>query len=269
MCAALFFSQYKNGTTLKYLIIVSLGGFVVFVSDPYPGSTTDDDILEHQWNHVIARLPPSLVVLVDKGTSLLRFSAAAAKGKITFQGPPRKPNGSVFSAKDCSDTSAVANQRIVVENVIGRVSAYFPYVRDKTPKDLIDLAGPTTRVAFFLTNLLVPMTQGSSVSRGDIDDVAVAGKKRRRRAGITATAEADGIASSGDDSESDSFSDSSASSASVSLAAASDDRDGGANASPGASDDDDAVGAAASGGSSRRRRRRRVQFAGSARDDDE
>ena len=251
-----FFSQYKNGTTLKYLIIVSLGGFVVFVSDPYPGNTTDDDILEHQWAHVIARLPPSLVVLVDKGTSLLRFSAAAAKGKITFQGPPRKPTSHVFSSKDCSDTSAVANQRIVVETIIGRVSAYFPFVRDKTPKDLIDLAGPTTRVAFFLTNLLPPMTQGSSVSRGDIDDVAVAGKKRRRRAGIQATAEADGIASSGDEA-------SSASSSSASLAAESD--GSGASASPDASDDDGAAGAAATASSSPRQRRRRVQFA----DDDE
>ena len=77
--------------SLKYLIIVTLGGFVVFVSDAYPGKTSDDDILEQNWHVVIQYLPPSAVVLADKGTSLMRFTALMKDGRVEFMVPPRKP----------------------------------------------------------------------------------------------------------------------------------------------------------------------------------
>jgi hypothetical protein len=189
--AALFFSHYKNGTTLKYLIIVTLGGFVIFVSDAYPGKTSDDDILEQNWHLIIQYLPPSVVMLADKGTSLMRFTGLMKEARVDFMVPPRKPVCQVFTAADTALTAAVASQRIVVENVIGRASNFFPAIRDKVSSCLLDLASPITRVAFFLTNLLPPMTQGSSVTNADVDPAASEIKKRRRAAAVQRTARDD------------------------------------------------------------------------------
>ena len=161
---ALFFSQYKNRTTVKYFILVNTAGFVVYVSDAYVGSSTDDEVLEKEWPTLVAYLPHGSVLFVDKGYTVTRFLSAATAAGVEFKVPPRKSVGMVqFEAHQVTATASIANTRIVVETVIGATTHLFPWIRAIHPAALTDLLSPATRVAFFLRNYKAPMTQGSTL----------------------------------------------------------------------------------------------------------
>jgi hypothetical protein len=169
---ARFFSQYKNRTTVKYFILVNTAGFVVYVSDAYVGSSTDDDVLKKEWDNIIRIVPRGSVIFVDKGYTVAHFLERAACAGVEFRVPPRKTSGvTQFEAHQVAATAAIANTRIIVENVIGATSNLFPWIRRPHPTGLMDVISPATRVAFFLRNWKPKMTQGSTLG----------GRKRGRK----------------------------------------------------------------------------------------
>jgi hypothetical protein len=86
-------------------------------------------------------LPPGCVVYVDKGFLLADILPLATPLNITFKIPPRKAVGAdQFAAHDTEATAAVANVRIVVENVIGQVASHWPFV--KAPHAMVQVRAP-------------------------------------------------------------------------------------------------------------------------------
>jgi len=162
---AMLFSQYKNGTTVKYLVLVSLGGFVVYVSDAFVGSTSDNNVVIAVVPDMMKYIPRGSTIFVDKGFLLAQLIETATTYGITFRVPPRKESGvKQYEAHNTDTTAKIANVRIVVENVIGRTSGLFPYVKAVQPGVKSDLLSSSTRVCFFLTNFLPPLTSGGSVN---------------------------------------------------------------------------------------------------------
>ena len=157
---AYFFSQYKHRTTLKYLILVSTLGIVVYVSDPYAGHYGDDEILKVEWPNVQKYVPAGSIIFFDKGLDKSKFLDELEASGIMLVIPPKKMPNVAYEPHQTIETALTANQRIVVENVIGRTVAIFPFVKDLPTIFEVDLMGPATRVSFFLTNYLPALTQG-------------------------------------------------------------------------------------------------------------
>ena len=114
---------------------------------------------------MIKYIPAGSTIFVDKGFLLAELMETANTYGITFRVPPRKePGVKQYEAHNTDTTAQIANVRIVVENVIGRTSGIFPYVKAVQPGVKSDLLSSSTRVCFFLTNFLPPLTSGGSVN---------------------------------------------------------------------------------------------------------
>jgi hypothetical protein len=162
---ALLWSNYKRHCTYKWLVLVSLGGFVVFVSDAYVGSTSDDDMLRKEWEKLLPFLPPGSLLYADRGYHMTAILAKAAAARVSLVGPPRKVTGETQSDPSMArDTARIANLRIVVEHIIGRTSMLFPWIRRKFPLSARDIVTAAVRVAFFMVNFKPPLTSGGTVS---------------------------------------------------------------------------------------------------------
>jgi hypothetical protein len=160
-----FFSLYKNRATYKYLILVSLMGVTLHVSEAYVGSSGDDAILMKEWPNICKYLAPGSVLLLDKGYNSKTLGPLAQSARIELQVPPRRESKkSQFAPGQVAATRAIAKQRIVVENVIGDTSALFPWIRRSHHITSMDVVSNATRVAFLLHNLKPRMTSASVAS---------------------------------------------------------------------------------------------------------
>ncbi|XP_052794413.1 uncharacterized protein LOC128227687 [Mya arenaria] len=65
---SLSYSSYKSRHTVKAVTCVAPNGALVYSSDLYPGSTSDDAIVEHC--HVLDQLQPGYLILADKGFNI-------------------------------------------------------------------------------------------------------------------------------------------------------------------------------------------------------
>ena len=171
---AAVYSQYKGTNTFKYFVLTSLGGVVAYVSDPYCGGETDDDILAKCWPRLQRFLPPGAIIYVDKGYHLTKMMQYAIDARVSFAVPPtaeRRTHDEVkagailqYEPHQTDSTGKVANTRIVVENFIGRASAIYGYLKSRKPVLIADTVGPATRVAFFLCNFRPPLSSGGAIT---------------------------------------------------------------------------------------------------------
>ena len=159
-----FYSAYKKRHTLKYMIVCHTAGFVVYVSKPFPGNTTDNEIMMADWPNLKHFISCTNLHL-DKGflVSELAPSISSVDGSFTI--PHRKAAGTtMFDEKQALDGQKSATIRIVVECAIRRASELFPYIRDPRTCAQDDLSGIATRVAFFLCNYLKPLNQAEGAA---------------------------------------------------------------------------------------------------------
>ena len=159
-----FYSVYKKRHTLKYLIVCHTGGFVVYVSMPFPRNTTDNEIMLADWPNLKHFLQNSNLHL-DKGFLVGELAPSISSVDGTFTIPHRKAaNVTMFEEKQALDGQKSATIRIVVECAIRRASELFPYIRDPRTAVQDDLSGIATRVAFFLCNYLKPLNQAEGAA---------------------------------------------------------------------------------------------------------
>jgi DDE superfamily endonuclease len=113
------FSQYYNASTDKVMVLSFSGGGVVWVSDPYSGHASDDELIIHHYPMLAKYVPAGSIIFCDKGASHAAIAALALAAGHDWRIPPRKTTGERFSRAEVVDQATCGSARIVVENVIG------------------------------------------------------------------------------------------------------------------------------------------------------
>ncbi|KAK3924242.1 Protein ALP1-like [Frankliniella fusca] len=138
------YSSYKNRTTFKALIVIAPNGTVVYVSDLFPGSTSDK-VLVYNCG-VLDLLKAGDAVMADKGFPIQDILPPRVDLNLPpFKEIPQFTRGQVF------ETLQIAKSRIHVERAIQRVK-YF-HILDKIPHTLFQFATNVFQVCAGLTNL--------------------------------------------------------------------------------------------------------------------
>jgi len=111
------FSHYKQRNTFKALIGVAPNGTITFVSELYPGSVSDKQIVLH--SKVLDQMQPGDLILADKGF-LLHDSLPQG---VTVNIPPFLTTQQ-FSTAQVKETTRIARARIHVERAIQRIKVF-------------------------------------------------------------------------------------------------------------------------------------------------
>lgn len=112
------FSHYKQRHTFKVLVGVAPNATITYVSELYPGSTSDKNITKNCGilNHLIA----GDLILADKG---FLISDLCSELGVSVNIPPFLHSGQ-FTPEEVSRTTQIARARIHVERAISRLKAF-------------------------------------------------------------------------------------------------------------------------------------------------
>ncbi|KAE8740624.1 hypothetical protein FOCC_FOCC013861 [Frankliniella occidentalis] len=138
------YSSYKSRTTFKALIVIAPNGTIIYVSDLFPGSTSDK-VLVYNCG-VLDLLKAGDAVMADKGFPIGDLLPPG----VDLNLPPFKETPQ-FTRGQVMETLKIARSRIHVERAILRVK-YF-HILDKIPQSLFKFSSKVFQVCAGLTNL--------------------------------------------------------------------------------------------------------------------
>ncbi len=144
------YSNYKSAYTAKYLIGITPGGLIAFLSKGYGGRATDSFISNDCG--FIGLLNEGDIVLADKGFPSVQVN----DGVILVMPPFSKRNQSQFSEEDMQLTYEVARVRIHVERAIQRIKS-FEMLSKIVCIDMIPLLDDIIHLVGVLVNLSSPI----------------------------------------------------------------------------------------------------------------
>lgn len=139
-------SSYKHANTFKYMIGISCYGGVIFVSQGFEGSKSDNEILKK--SGVMDLLEPGDAVMCDRGFNVA--PELLAIGVKTVK-PPTFRGKTTFTAAEQLYNSAVSQARIYVEHAIGKIKE-FRLLRFTIPLNMRGEMDDLVYVAAYLTN---------------------------------------------------------------------------------------------------------------------
>lgn len=142
------YSTYKHRNTWKGLIGVAPNGVITYISELYPGSTSDKKIVEHCG--VLEQLVAGDLVLADKGFLIRDLLPTGVSLNI----PPFLTTAQ-FTTEQVQRTECIARARIHVERAIHRMKIYS--ILDFIPETLLPYATLIFQVVGALTNLQYPL----------------------------------------------------------------------------------------------------------------
>lgn len=148
---SLTFSNYKHHTTIKFLIGITPSGVISFVSEGWPGKTSDRELTIK--SGILDLLDENDSVMADKGFTI-RDLLQSKKCKLNI--PPFRGSSPQFSVDEVFETQEIASLRIHVERSIGRVKN-FHILDGIMPLTLQPLSTKIFQVACWLTNFDVPL----------------------------------------------------------------------------------------------------------------
>ena len=146
---SLMFSNYKNTITGKALIGIIPHGTGLLFSDIYPGSISDNNIIEK--SGVIPWIQPEHELMADRGFAIQDL--CALKG-VHLNRPAQKMSDQ-FTQAEVASNFDIASTRIHVERFIGRVrewsilNAFWPVQR-------MDFLSSTWQALCHIVNLTMP-----------------------------------------------------------------------------------------------------------------
>ena len=152
------YSQYKSRPTLKWLVGITPGGTISFISKPTGGNTSDKKIVK--MSNFVDRLEPKDIVMADRGFNIQEL---LLHKHVQLVIPPfvrTTTSTSQFTESEDTQTKTVANARIHVERAIGRLKE-FSILQGPIPLNMIDLMESALIVCAAIVNLqpvLVPLT---------------------------------------------------------------------------------------------------------------
>ena len=144
-------SDYKHHNTAKFLISVTPGSFINFISQPYTGRISDKAITVDC--NFLDIVPPHTRIMADKGFNI--FQECAAKS-IYLTVPPGKRGTSQMTPSEVKKTSQIAKLRILVEQVIRRVKT-FRIIANELPISMLPHLNDILVVCAALSNLKNPI----------------------------------------------------------------------------------------------------------------
>lgn len=142
------FSHYKHFHTFKALVGVAPNAVITFVSNLYPGSTSDKAIVAHCG--ILEQLECGDLILADKG---FLISDILPTG-VTVNIPPFLSNGQ-FTREQCILTRNIARARIHVERANARIKSF--QILTFIPAQYRDLSSKIFQVCAALVNLQYPL----------------------------------------------------------------------------------------------------------------
>lgn len=116
----LFYSNYKNSFTIKFLIGIAPCGLITFLSNAYGGRVTDSHITNDCG--ILSLLESGDIVLADKGFPQIREDVQNQGAFIVM--PPFKTGNVQFSDKENAESYKCASVRIHVERAIARMKLF-------------------------------------------------------------------------------------------------------------------------------------------------
>lgn len=139
------YSNYYRTNTFKVLVGCTESGMVCFVSDAFGGCITDRKITE--LSGIVDLLNANDYVLADRGFDI---SDILEKNGVFLSIPPFKRSRQL-TENEVAETRALANRRIIVENVIGLAKKY-KILSDRVPTSLWPLFNDIVYICFVLVN---------------------------------------------------------------------------------------------------------------------
>lgn len=140
------FSNYKNRPTIKILYGIDEKGFVIFCSDVFCGSISDQRIVQE--SGFLDLLQEGDSVLADRGFDIADVLAIK---KVTLNIPPFKGRRQQLSEEEIMETRVIANRRIHIERVI-KVAKINKILSQTIPAFLWPIINEIVYVGAFLVN---------------------------------------------------------------------------------------------------------------------
>ena len=151
--APAFWSSYKHKYGVKFLIASTPSGAICYLSPAYGARASDKQITTD--SGFLDILQPNEVILCDRGFNV--DSLLINRGcKIAI--PPRAQGVNQFTEAEIKKTKRVANERILIENVIGRLRI-FQILNGKLEWRYTEKINEIVKCCAILCNLLPPAHQ--------------------------------------------------------------------------------------------------------------
>ena len=145
------YSFYKGRPTAKLLVACTPVGTVSFVSCGAGGAMSDKRLVKE--SGILSKFEPGDTVLADRGFNIQELLLPF---QVNLVIPPFLKKKKQFSLEEDARTKQVANARIHIERVIGRVKD-FDILTSELPLDMFDLFDHIAVVICALVNLQEPI----------------------------------------------------------------------------------------------------------------
>ena len=144
-------SSYKSRTTMKVLVGITPSGVLSFISELFPGSTSDQEIVKQ--SNFLNILSPGDSVMADKGFNIR--DELASIGAI-LEGPSFLKSNTQFTEAEINNNKAIASLRIHVEREMERLKNWHILDR-KIPITMAPYASDMVVAIAALSNFLPPL----------------------------------------------------------------------------------------------------------------
>ncbi len=145
------YSFYKGRPTAKLLVACTPSGTVSFVSCAAGGAMSDKRLVKE--SGILSKFQPGDTVLADRGFNIQELLLPY---QVHLAIPPFLKKKKQFSLQDDARTKQVANARIHIERVIGRLKD-FDILTFELPLDMFDLFDHMAVVICAIVNLQEPI----------------------------------------------------------------------------------------------------------------
>lgn len=151
-CRINAYSHYKGRETAKYLIAVTPGGTISFISRGYGGKCSDKQIVIQE--NVLDKINVGESVMTDKG--FLIDDECRKKGVKLVRPPFLRAPLTQLSQMDATENVSIAAARVHVERAIQRVKQ-FGILNDKVDNHLIPVLDDIMLITCGITNVSKPI----------------------------------------------------------------------------------------------------------------
>ena len=151
----MMYSDYKSHTTVKTLVGIAPGGGFTFISNTYPGSISDKEIVVKS-----GFLNPNLweqgdIVMADRGFLIEDYLKPLGVG---LEIPDFLKGRDQFTIKETVKSQQIANEKIHVERMIQRLKCYHIFDR-VLPINMLGSLNQKISVCALLSNFQEPIFQ--------------------------------------------------------------------------------------------------------------
>lgn len=141
-CRIRCYSNYKSTFTLKFMIGISPGGLITYISKPYGGRASDKVIFEQ--SNLIEMMEHSDAIMIDKG---FLIDNCCARNNIQIIRPPFLKSKKQFSKTEAILTKDIAKARVHIERMNQRLKTFnilqhkFPWAHNYLANDILIIIG--------------------------------------------------------------------------------------------------------------------------------